>query len=171
MVCTQKLGLLWVNIIPIFNFVGLEKTVTKMAVCLKTMKICHICIRWLKSISSQLWKIWDSVYTFQKDKHTVTKTDSQKMFQSLYTMISAILKPERGCSTGPWNRLQTCLSTSFRVHAAPKIWSKYATQIQTSWTRSCPYPPTLRADLGTKKVLFSYGNLVTYKDRCRGVSN
>ena len=43
--------------------VRLEKTVTKMVTgCLGTMKSCHVCIRWLKSISSLLWKRWDSVY-------------------------------------------------------------------------------------------------------------
>ena len=45
------------------KFLGLEKTVTEMVTgCLRTMKTCHICIRWLKSISCLVIQIWDSVY-------------------------------------------------------------------------------------------------------------
>ena len=45
------------------NCVRLVETMTKMVTgCLRTMKSCHFCIRWLKIISSYLWKIWDSVY-------------------------------------------------------------------------------------------------------------
>ena len=60
---------LWIQHSPIptkrslGNFVRLVKTVTEMVTgCLRMMESCHICIRWIKSISSLLWKIWDSVY-------------------------------------------------------------------------------------------------------------
>ena len=47
----------------ILNFVGLEKTVIGLATgCLRTMKICYICIKLLKRYFYLGIKIWDSAY-------------------------------------------------------------------------------------------------------------
>ena len=39
----------------------------------KNDESCHICNKWLKSCFSELWKMWDSVYTFSNDIGSLTQ--------------------------------------------------------------------------------------------------
>ena len=108
----------------IVNFVRLVKTVTEMVEgCLRMMKSCHICIRWLKSISCQPWKIWDSVYISlflyttirpQPLVHTPTVTHPQSHTHNLsfYCLSCFLSMRSLHLSRQKWKRFRLYLFTS-----------------------------------------------------------
>ena len=75
------------------NFVGLGNNVTELATgCLRAMKSCYICIRWLKSIKLVI-QIWDFVFIFLFNFPCVHISNQDLFIQNSETCHLSVILP------------------------------------------------------------------------------